>query len=60
MARILLDGDEEPKDWFAPSVLTTNENIDSFADVTGERIPVQKFTFDQIPDVFTRTEKLPG
>lgn len=60
LAHILLEGDTEPKDWFAPSVLTTDENIDSFAQVTGERIPVQTFTFDQIPDVFTRTDKLPG
>ena len=60
MTRILLDDDKEPKDWFAPSVRTTDENIDSFKDVTGERIPVQTFTFEQIPEVFTRTDKLPG
>jgi hypothetical protein len=41
-------------------VLTTNENIDSFGDVTGERIPMQSLTFEQIPEVFTRTDKLPG
>ena len=40
--------------------LTNNENLDDYADVTGERIPVQIFKFDQIPGVFTRTEKLPG
>ena len=60
MARILLDNDDEPKDWYAPSVVTNNENLDQYADVTGERIPVQIFKFDQIPGVFTRTEKLPG
>jgi ribose transport system substrate-binding protein len=60
LTRILLDDDNEPKDWFAPSVLTTNENIDSFADVTGERIPMQSLTFEQIPEVFKRTDKLPG
>ena len=42
LTQILLDGDNEPKDWFAPSVLTTNENIDKFTDVTGERIPDAK------------------
>jgi hypothetical protein len=60
LTRILLDDDSQPKDWFAPSVLTTNENIDSFADVTSERIPMQSLTFDQIPGVFTQTDKLPG
>ncbi len=60
LARILLDDDNQPKDWFAPSVPTNDGNIDSYADVTGERIPVQTFKFDQIPAVFTRTDKLPG
>jgi ribose transport system substrate-binding protein len=60
MARVLLDNDEEPKDWFAPSVITNNENLDDYADVTGERIPVQIFKFDQVPGVFSQTEKLPG
>jgi ribose transport system substrate-binding protein len=60
MAHILLDNDDEPKDWFAPSVITNNENLDQYADVTGERIPVQVFAFDEIPGVFTRTDKLPG
>jgi ribose transport system substrate-binding protein len=60
MARVLLDNDDEPKDWYAPSVITNNDNLDEYADVTGERIPVQIFTFDQIPGVFTQTEKLPG
>ena len=45
---------------YAPSVPTTNENIDNFKDVTGERVPMQTFTFEQIPSVFTRTDKLPG
>jgi ribose transport system substrate-binding protein len=60
LARILLDDDNEPKDWFAPSVPTNDENIDSYAHVTGERIPVQVFTFEQIPEVFTRTAMLPA
>jgi ribose transport system substrate-binding protein len=60
LTRILLEDDDEPKEWFAPSVLTTDDNIDSYGAVAGERIPVQKFTFEQIPEVFTRTKKLPG
>ena len=60
MTRILLDDDQEPKDWFAPSVPTSDDNIDSYKDVTGERIPVQTFKFEQIPGVFTQTDKLPG
>lgn len=60
LTQILESGDNEPKDFFAPSVLTTNENIDNFKDVKGERIPVDTFTFDQIPGAFTKTDKLPG
>jgi ribose transport system substrate-binding protein len=59
MARILLDDDNEPKDWYAPSVPTNNENLDSYS-ATGEQVPMQTFTFEQIPSVFTRTDKLPG
>jgi len=60
LAQILEADDKEPKEFFAPSVLTTNENIDTFKEVRGERIPVDKFTYEQIPSVFTRVEKLPG
>ena len=60
MAHILLEDDNEPKDWFAPSVLTNNETLDQYADVTGESVPEQAFSFDQIPGVFVATEKLPG
>ncbi len=60
LAHILEADDNDPKDWYIPSVSTTNENLDDYADVTGERIPVQVFTFDQVPEVFTQTEKLPG
>jgi ribose transport system substrate-binding protein len=59
MAHILLDDDNEPKDWYAPSVPTNNENLDRYS-ATGEQVPMQTFTFDQIPSVFTRTDKLPG
>jgi len=60
LTQILESGDTEPKNFVAPSVLTNNENIDSFKDVTGERIPVDKFTFEQIPGAFTRVGKLQG
>jgi ribose transport system substrate-binding protein len=60
LCQILESGDDKPKDFFAPSVLTTNENIDQFKDVKGERIPVDKFSFEQIPGAFTPTPKLPG
>lgn len=60
LAKILESGDTEPKDFTAPSVLTNNENIDNFKDVKGERIPVDTFAYDQIPEVFTRVDKLPG
>lgn len=59
MAHILLNDDNEPKDWYAPSVPTNNENLDSYS-ATGEQVPMQTFTFEQIPNVFTRTDKLPG
>jgi ribose transport system substrate-binding protein len=60
LCQILEANDDKPKEWFAPSVLTTNENIDNFKDVRGERIPVDTFTSEQIPGAFQRTEKLPG
>jgi ribose transport system substrate-binding protein len=60
MAKILESGDNEPKDFTAPSVLTTNENIDNFKDVKGERIPVHTFSYEQIPEMFKRVDKLPG
>ncbi len=60
LTQILESGDTKPKDFFAPSVLTTNENIDNFKNVKGERIPVDTFTFEQIPGAFTPTDKLPG
>jgi ribose transport system substrate-binding protein len=60
MAHILIEDDNEPKDWYAPSVPTTNENLDGYGDVPGEGVPMQSFTFEQIPSVFTRTDKLPG
>jgi ribose transport system substrate-binding protein len=60
LVKILESGDTEPKNFTAPSVLTNNENIDNFKDVKGERIPVDTFTFDQIPDAFTRVDKLAG
>lgn len=60
LGHILADDDNEPKDWFVPSVLTNNENLDGYKDVTGERIPVQTFTYEQVPEVFQRTDKLPG
>jgi len=60
LARILAEDDNEPKDWFIPSVPTNNENLDKYADVTGERIPVQVFKYEDIPGVFQRTDKLPG
>lgn len=60
LAHILLEDDNEPKEWYAPSVPTNNENLDSYGDVPGEGVPMQTFTFEQIPSVFTRTNKLPG
>jgi ribose transport system substrate-binding protein len=60
IAKILESGDKEPKNFTAPSVLTNNENLDNFKGVTGERIPVDTFSFDQIPDKFTRVDKLQG
>lgn len=60
LARVLAEGDTEPKDWYMPSVAVNNDNLDSYADVTGESIPVQVFTYDDIPGVFERTDKLPG
>jgi len=41
-------------------VLTNNENLDNFKSVTGERVPVDTFTYDQIPDKFTKVDKLQG
>jgi len=60
LAQILQADDNEPKEFFAPSVLTTNENIDNFKGVSGERIPVDTFSFEQVPGVFKRIDKLPG
>jgi ribose transport system substrate-binding protein len=60
MAQILRDDVKEPKNYFAPSILTTNENIDNFKDVKGERIPVDTFTFEDIPGKLTPVDKLPG
>lgn len=60
LTQILAADDNEPKEFFAPSILTTDENIDNFKDVVGERIPVDTFTFEQIPGAFTPVEKLPG
>ncbi len=60
MAHLLESGDTKPKDYTAPSILTTDENIDNFKNVSGERIPVNKFTYEQIPGVFTQVAKLPG
>ena len=48
-----------PRTGIAPSVPTNNENLDSYK-ATGEQVPMQTFTFEQIPSVFTRTDKLPG
>jgi ribose transport system substrate-binding protein len=60
LTQILEADDKQPKDYFAPSVLTTDENIDNFKDVVGERIPVDTFSFEQIPGAFTKVDKLPG
>lgn len=60
LTQILIADDKEPKDFTAPSVLVNNENLDKFKDVKGERIPVDKFTFEQIPGAFTRVDRLPG
>ena len=60
ITKILESGDTEPKNFTAPSVLTNNENLDQFKNVTGERIPVDTFTYEQIPDAFTRVDKLQG
>ncbi len=60
LAQILEKDDNEPKDWFIPSITVDNDNLDSFANVTGENVPVQVFNYDQIPEVFTQTKKLPG
>jgi len=60
ITKILEAGDTEPKNFYAPSVLVNNENIDNFKDVTGERIPVDTFTYEQIPDVFKKVDKLQG
>jgi ribose transport system substrate-binding protein len=60
MAHILIEDDNKPKDWYAPSVMVNNDNLDKYKDVKGESVPVQSFGFDQIPNAFTKTDKLPG
>ncbi len=59
LAQILANDDNEPKDWFMPSVLVNNENLDSFKDTPVEANPVQIFKLEDIPGKFTRTDKLP-
>jgi ribose transport system substrate-binding protein len=60
LAHILLADDRNPKDWYAPSVPVNNDNLDKYANVKGEQVPSQTFSFEQIPSVFTKTDKLPG
>ena len=60
LAKILEKDDDEAKDWYMPSIQINNENLDSYADLTGETVPVQVFNFDQVPEAFTQTKKLPG
>jgi len=60
LAKILEKDDNEPKEWYMPSIMINNDNLDSFASLTGETVPVQVFNYDQIPEVFTQTKKLPG
>lgn len=60
MIKILEADDNTPKNFYAPSVLTTNETIDKFKDVKGQRVPVDTFTFDQVPGAFKQADKLAG
>jgi ribose transport system substrate-binding protein len=60
LTQVLESGDTEPKNFTAPSVLTNNENLDSFGDVKGERIPVTQYKFEEIPGIFTKVDKLQG
>ena len=59
LARILESDDNEPKEWYMPSVLVNNENLDSFKDTPVDNNPVQLLGYDDIPAKFTRTPKLP-
>ena len=43
-----------------PSVLTNNENLDSSRTSRASGSRCDTFTFEQIPEVFTRIDKLPG
>jgi ribose transport system substrate-binding protein len=60
ITQILEAGDTQPKNYTAPSVLTTNDNLDSFGDVSGERIPVTHYTYEEIPGIFTQVDQLQG
>jgi len=59
LARILETDDNEPKEWFMPSVLVNNDNLDSFKDLSPDQNPVQILGFDDVPAKFVRTPKLP-
>ena len=59
LARIIESDDNQPKDWYMPSVLVNNENLDSFKDTPADKNPVQLLGYNDIPAKFTRTPKLP-
>ena len=60
ITKLLNNGWSKPTDYYAPSVPTTSRNAASYAKVKGQRIPVQTFSYAQVPAVFQKTAKLPG
>ena len=60
ITKLLNNGWKTPQDYYAPSVPTTSQTAAKYKNVKGQRIPVQTFTYAQVPAVFKKTAKLPG